>query len=329
MFPETNNYVLLVRVMKAGDDEVNYKKDFSNKESDEFKKLAKLTEEEVGKAYGVSELKHNYLKADVTRITRSYEDDEGVLVNLTLRVMNDENVNEELLRDELTKSLEESESLPTPAFITAEVEDVMDLDECSHPDLNDCSSAALCINEPGSYTCKCKGIFADLDPTNPGRTCASEVKMCDMCNSRGDCYRDESGDSVSCRCHRMYLGRYCEINGIRKSLVYSFMCPFHMTVSFPFTVLATLLPVAAILSIISVCCIVYCCRKYKKRTNISKGFRNITQFGPPTIGAGTLDRKAMLGQETSSENSDHFRGNSYEGPGQASVSDMHVYDFYK
>lgn len=87
-----------------------------------------------------------------------------------------------------------------------------------------------------------------------------------------------------------------------------------------FPVLATLLPVAAILSIISICCIVYCCRKYRKRSNISKGFRNITQFGPPTIGAGTLDRKAMLGQETSSENSDQFRGIPYEGPGQASVS---------
>lgn len=84
--------------------------------------------------------------------------------------------------------------------------------------------------------------------------------------------------------------------------------------------LATLLPVAAILSIISVCCIVYCCRKYKKRTNISKGFRNIATFGPATMGAGTLDRKAML--ETSSENSDHYRsgGHVYDGPGHNAVS---------
>jgi len=79
------------------------------------------------------------------------------------------------------------------------------------------------------------------------------------------------------------------------------------------TVLATLLPVAAILSIIIICCVVYCCRKYRKRTTISKGFRNIAQFGPPTIGAGTLDRKAMLGQETSSENSDQYRNNGLNG----------------
>lgn len=87
-----------------------------------------------------------------------------------------------------------------------------------------------------------------------------------------------------------------------------------------------MLPVAAILSIISVCCIVYCCRKYKKRTTISKGFRNIASYGPATIGAGTLDRKAML--ETSSDNSDHYRtgGNHvYDGPGQHSVSDSFPY----
>jgi hypothetical protein len=131
-----------------------------------------------------------------------------------------------------------------------------------------------------------------LDPVNPGRICASEVKSCDLCNNRGDCIRDDTGDSVSCKCHRMYLGRYCEINGI---------------------LLATLLPVAAILSIITICCVVYCCRKYRKRTTISKGFRNIAQFGPPTIGAGTLDRKAMLGQETSSENSDQYRNNGLNG----------------
>lgn len=88
------------------------------------------------------------------------------------------------------------------------------------------------------------------------------------------------------------------------------------------TVLAILLPVAAILSIVSVCCIVYCCRKYKKRTNISKGFRNITQFGTHNqIGAGTLDRKAML--ETSSDNSDPYHRNSHHSNNHTSHLNGH------
>lgn len=201
--------------MKLGEEEVSFKKEYSNSNSSEFLKLAKVTTDEVNKAYTSTAVKTNFLGVDVNKIVRSFDDgDEGVLVNLTLRVMNDEHVNEDLLREELVKSLEES--LPSPSMITAEVEDVMDFDECSSPDFNDCSVAAQCINEPGSYSCKCKGIFTDLDPVNPGRVCASEVKSCDLCNSRGDCVRDETADLTSCRCHRMYLGRYCEINGIRK-----------------------------------------------------------------------------------------------------------------
>ncbi|KAI1290068.1 Transmembrane matrix receptor MUP-4 [Halotydeus destructor] len=292
---EMQSYVLLIRLMKVGEENIVYKPDYSNRQSGEYKKLAQLTTDEVDKAYGMTDVKDNYISANVMAIGKNIDDDEGVLVNLTLKVTGEDAFSEEHLRDELVRSLEEAESLPSPAMITAEVEDVMDFDECSDPNLNDCSSASICINQIGSYTCKCKGFFADLDPSLPGRVCAAEVKQCDLCNGRGDCIRDETGDITSCKCQRMYLGRYCEINGI---------------------LLATLLPVAAILSIISVCCIVYCCRKYKKRTNLSKGFRNMAAFGPNTINASTLDRKAML--ETSSDNSDHYRSAghvSYEGPG--------------
>lgn len=218
------SYVLLIRVMKVGEDTVIYKPDYANSLSGEFKKLAKLTSEEIDKAYGLTDVKENYISADVMGIAKNFDDDEGVLVNLTLHVTGDENVSEELLRDELSKSFEESESLPTPAFITAEVEDVMDFDECSETKYHDCSSAATCVNQQGSYTCKCKGIFADMDPSLPGRLCAAEVKACDLCNGRGDCIRDELGDTTSCKCQRMYLGRHCEFNGISELLSLRLYC---------------------------------------------------------------------------------------------------------
>lgn len=222
-----NNYVLLVRVMKVGDSDVSFNKDLSNTNSEGFKKLAKATSDEVNKAYSltVPEIRSNYLGVDVTSIGRTYDEDDGVLVNLTLKLMSDDKLNEDFLREELVKTLEESseggESLPRPnALITAEVEDVMDFDECSDPNYNDCHSAARCINEPGSYTCKCKGVFTDLspDPSLPGRSCAAELKSCDLCNGRGDCYRDEMGDVTTCKCQRMFLGRFCEINGMRELL---------------------------------------------------------------------------------------------------------------
>lgn len=218
---EMHSYVLLIRVMKVGEDTVIYKPDYSNSQSGEFKKLARLTSEEIDKAYGLTEIKENYIGADVMGIARNIDDEEGVLVNITLHVTGDESVSEDLLRDELMKSLEESEALPTPAMITAEFEDLMDFDECSDPKYHDCSAAAVCINQPGSYTCQCKGIFSDLDPQLPGRICAAEVKACDQCNGRGDCVRDEGGEVTTCKCQRMYLGRYCEINGIRESYIFS------------------------------------------------------------------------------------------------------------
>lgn len=84
------------------------------------------------------------------------------------------------------------------------------------------------------------------------------------------------------------------------------------------TVLATFLPIAAVLSIVSVCCIVYCCRKYKKKSNYPKGFKNLVAYPPQTIGANTLDRKAML--ETSSESSEHFRHAGHDGTNGMGVS---------
>lgn len=205
----------------------------------------------------------------------------------------------------------EVEMLPNPnALFLADVEQVTDLDECANPALNDCHEGAVCINEPGSYRCDCRE-YPDLNPLHPGRQCASELKSCDYCNNRGDCVRVPSllpatssqhlpstahnsssssqlplgngrGQAFStvCQCHRIYLGRRCEINGL---------------------LLATLLPIVAILLIVSVCLAVYCCRRWRKRSALSKGFRNIGTFGPNIIG-GTLDRKAML--ESSSESSD-------------------------
>ena len=145
------------------------------------------------------------------------------------------------------------EPLPNPnALFLADVEQVHDLNECASASLNDCHEGAVCINEPGSYRCDCRE-YPDLNPLNPGRQCASELKSCDYCNNRGDCLRVPSLLQVStqqqqvaaasssnltangtplpplgngrgqvfstvCQCHRIYLGRRCEINGLRKYL---------------------------------------------------------------------------------------------------------------
>jgi hypothetical protein len=250
-----------------------------------------MAKKQVDSAYMGSDVKESYVGADVLGIDKVADGGNGVLVNLTVHLTKRHNLDEDLLREKLIKKLEQnSELLPNPEYVSADVEDVIDFDECSSEEYNDCAASARCINEPGTYRCECLNGYPDLDISLPGRVCASEIKGCEFCHGRGDCIRDESGLSNTCKCNRMYLGRRCQINGL---------------------LLAIVLPIAAILCIVSICCIVYCCRKWRKRT-ISKGFRNLSSFGPTVIG-GTLDRKAML--ETSSESSDHLRSHVYDGPG--------------
>lgn len=154
-------------------------------------------------------------------------DGNGVLVNMTIHLTESGNLDEDLLKEKLARTLEKSsEQLPSPSQIFADLEDVADFDECSSEEYNDCASSARCINELGTYKCECLNGYPDLDPGNPGRMCSSEIKACEFCNGRGDCFRDETGQISSCKCHRMYLGRRCDINGLRKfPLHFILICP--------------------------------------------------------------------------------------------------------
>ncbi|RWS12120.1 EGF and SEA domain containing protein-like protein, partial [Dinothrombium tinctorium] len=210
---EIQSYILIVRIMKVNETPVAFKNEFADKTTSEFQEFAKMTEKEIDRAYKLTSLKDNYIGATVNQINKTSN---GVLVNCTIHLSDNDELNEDLLLDELTKSFEESESLPVPAAISAEVENVVDLDECSDKEFNDCDPTARCINEIGSYKCECKDGFPDLNPALPGRTCAAEIKNCELCHSRGDCVRSENGDGTVCKCQRMYLGRHCEINGICK-----------------------------------------------------------------------------------------------------------------
>eukprot|EP00058_Branchiostoma_floridae_P005092 XP_002590580.1 hypothetical protein BRAFLDRAFT_123623 [Branchiostoma floridae] len=52
--------------------------------------------------------------------------------------------------------------------------DVTDLDECSAPELNDCSEKASCTNTVGSFSCQCRGGYEDQSAAggdSPGRVC--------------------------------------------------------------------------------------------------------------------------------------------------------------
>ncbi|XP_063588470.1 mucin-5AC-like isoform X2 [Penaeus indicus] len=92
------------------------------------------------------------------------------------------------------------------------VPEVADIDECKDPKLHDCHSDAICVNEFGSFTCRCLPGYTDRyedDPMEVGRHC--ESCSSDFCNKRGEC-RIEDGEKV-CQCKGSYYGARCEIDG--------------------------------------------------------------------------------------------------------------------
>ncbi|XP_037788897.1 LOW QUALITY PROTEIN: SH3 domain-containing protein C23A1.17-like [Penaeus monodon] len=92
------------------------------------------------------------------------------------------------------------------------VPEVADINECNDPKLHDCHSDATCVNEFGTFTCRCLPGYTDRyvdDPMEVGRHC--ESCSSDFCNKRGEC-RIEDGEKV-CQCKGSYYGARCEIDG--------------------------------------------------------------------------------------------------------------------
>ena len=94
----------------------------------------------------------------------------------------------------------------TRAFSTG----VQDMDECAVKAHNNCHPEnADCINEEGTFTCRCKPGHKDTGgPMNPGRQCPNQCKP-NPCK-HGTCLRtNEVGDPV-CMCPSDYRGKFCE-----------------------------------------------------------------------------------------------------------------------
>ena len=213
----------MVRVTKLGESEIVWQSDLLNHTSEQYMNLAKATQMQLDNAQVADGLKDNYIGSDVMSIDQAI-DGNGVLVNMTIHLTESGNLDEDLLKEKLAKTLEKSsEFLPSPQQIYADLEDVIDFDECSSEEYNDCAISASCINEPGTYRCECLNGYPDLDISFPGRMCASEIKACEFCSGHGDCFRDETGQISSCKCHRMYLGRRCDINGLSKFVLTKMM----------------------------------------------------------------------------------------------------------
>ncbi|XP_013781631.1 uncharacterized threonine-rich GPI-anchored glycoprotein PJ4664.02-like, partial [Limulus polyphemus] len=306
---DVKSYVVVLRVQKVKDSVLTYKTEMSNSLSLEFKELAALTKKAVTQAYKNSKVKEGYVSADVNsimnikKLNKPKELQEGVLVNFTVRVKRSSEIDENVLKKELSRSILASNYSVgnTELYVSPSVQSVQnaqDFDECSD-DYNDCGRAAMCINQPGTFTCKCKDGYEDLNPSLPGRVCLGEIKDCEYCNGRGDCTIADKGARI-CSCHRMYFGRRCEINGL---------------------ILAIVLPIAAILFILLSCCLLHWCRRSRRqhqKEDKSKPMTYTLGMNNETPTEGIVDRKSMIFDSSSEGSIDHGIRHPYafDGPYQ-------------
>ncbi|GBN05440.1 Transposable element Tc3 transposase [Araneus ventricosus] len=294
---EIQTFVMLLKVVKMGNESVNFSSPLSDIDSDEYKHFVRNVEEGIADAYSITNMRDHLWEAEVNQVlpidtmqssvltqqpTTPASEEEGVLVNLTLKVS--KSVSGHLLEQELMRSLQnlgmrvgDSSLLAAPLS-----QNVQDYDECMDVRQNDCALRAKCINMEGSFTCQCEEGYEDMDRSLPGRVCLAKTENCNYCHGRGDCLRGDD-DKTFCRCQPMFVGRRCEINGL---------------------VLAVALPTAVAVVVVLLCFVLCCCRKCRKKSPSPNGgdpgsvFRGIALKGPM---GGTLDRKAMI--DTSSESS--------------------------
>ncbi|OZC08479.1 hypothetical protein X798_04540 [Onchocerca flexuosa] len=91
------------------------------------------------------------------------------------------------------------------------------INECEFPQLNDCHPNADCIDEPTSYTCRCKQGFMDISPNKkPGRVCQPHINECKLPHLN-DCHQNavciDKKDGYECKCNQGYLDRKPERPG--------------------------------------------------------------------------------------------------------------------
>lgn len=294
---EIETYVVVLRVVKMGESAVSYRTEFSNSLSTEYQQIADAAKKGISDVYKKTDVEDQYVSSSLNSISGGDDLDTadsappGILLNFTVSMAKSEAITPEVIRDQLSRSLRQSNYSigRSPLFVSPNVHAVaavQDYDECGDLDANDCGRSSVCVNLPGTYTCYCKSGFEDLDPLRPGRVCSGEIKNCDHCNGRGTCLVADEGKKT-CRCNRMFLGRRCEINGL---------------------VLAIALPIALALLVMMLCCLVCLCRRWKRRAQRAKGPFRLGAVSP--LG-GTLDKKAMITDTSSESSGEHALKHSY------------------
>ncbi|OTF79854.1 hypothetical protein BLA29_004401, partial [Euroglyphus maynei] len=226
VIPRTNcspviSLSLSFRVDKMAGNKVQFTRSLLNANSEEYQYLEFESIHAMNSLFAQTKSLNNDLMA--VKINRFYAVGGRTIVNATISLRsNDSTINssqriKRQLQQELTQAIIESQNNLGESQLSVDsgsnaIARIDDLDECSLPDLNDCSKNAFCVNEFGGFRCECESgyedKFADGDRWQTGRVCSSCSPS--HCSNRGECLIVK-GERV-CRCRANFIGSQCDID---------------------------------------------------------------------------------------------------------------------
>ncbi|XP_046909569.2 uncharacterized protein LOC124491018 isoform X2 [Dermatophagoides farinae] len=226
IIPRTNcspviSLSLSFRVDKMAGNKVQFTRSLLNANSEEYQYLEFESIHAMNSLFAQTKSLNTYLMA--VKINRFYAVGGRTIVNATISLRsNDSSINtsqriKRQLQQELTQAIIESQNNLGESQLSVDsgsnaITRIDDLDECSAPDLNDCSRNAHCVNEFGGFRCECESgyedKFADGDRWQTGRVCSTCSPS--YCSNRGECLIIK-GERV-CRCRANFIGSQCDID---------------------------------------------------------------------------------------------------------------------
>ncbi|XP_064114672.1 mucin-2-like isoform X1 [Macrobrachium nipponense] len=207
-----------VKVDRVGDQRIVWSGNYGNPESEEYRLLEWESHLAISNAMSKTRLSSAYLG---NTIHKFYSLGGKVIVNSTIHLEDNPTTRNrnmpQMVQRQMIQVIQSHANNIGDSSLYVDgplnpIPDVSDVNECNDPLLYDCHPDATCINEFGTFTCRCLPGYTDRysdDPEQVGRKC--ESCSADYCNKRGDC-RIEAGQKV-CECMGSYYGTRCEIDG--------------------------------------------------------------------------------------------------------------------
>ncbi|XP_071536445.1 uncharacterized protein [Panulirus ornatus] len=207
-----------LKVDRVGDQRIVWGGNYGNPESEEFRLLKWEARHAISNTMTKTPLGSAYLGNIVQKF---YSLGGKVIVNSTINLEDlpttrNRNIRQTLQRQIIQVIQSHANNIGNSALWVDgplnPVPDVSDVNECGDASLHDCHRHATCINQFGTFTCRCLPGYTDRftdDPEQVGRRC--ESCSSDYCNKRGEC-GIKDGHKV-CQCRGSYYGSRCEIDG--------------------------------------------------------------------------------------------------------------------